>query len=381
MINYEITTEQLQNEILEYIYNNKEFLSYKNNILNCSYSKNRFNKEYKTFISFGEYTFNFNGNDIFIFYKEEGNPEGCDRGVLYFTRLKLVCNKEDCLKEFIKMASMNDKKPEKTSINIYVTNEYGEWYVYNKIPSRNLESVYIDNNIKNKLVDDINLFLKSEDEYNTFGIPYKKTFLLTGPPGMGKTSLIKAICNKFNIDLSILSVSKNFDNSALMHSIKNLEDNTILLIEDIDSLFDKRIGTQDNPSITFSNLINILDGVLYRHATIIFLTTNHPEKLDHALLRIGRIDSIIQINYPSKVNIERLFNDMLIKYYDNNDVIKEEFNKFYGEIKTKKISMSAIVNFLFRHRNNWQENINELLDTNSFIKKTLNQDNSENLYL
>jgi chaperone BCS1 len=63
--------------------------------------------------------------------------------------------------------------------------------------------------------------------------------------------------------------------------------------------------------LTFSNFINILDGILYRHSTIIFLTTNHPEKLDHALLRIGRIDMIIKFDYPAKNNIEKLFNDLL----------------------------------------------------------------------
>jgi ATP-dependent Zn protease len=381
MIKYEIGHETLQSDILHYIYINKKFLTSKNNQLNISYTKQRFCKEYKTYINFGDYIFNFNGNNIIINYKQEGNAKGCDRGVIYFTRLELLSETEEPLIQFIKTINVSDKNIEKNNINIYVTNEYGEWYVYNKIPSRNLDSVYIDNNLKNKLIEDITIFLSSEEEYNTYGIPYKKTFLLTGPPGMGKTSLIKAVCHKFNIDLSILSVSKNFDNSALMNAIKNLEDNTVLLIEDIDSLFDKRSGTQDNPSITFSNLINILDGVLYRHATIIFLTTNHPEKLDHALLRIGRIDSIIQINYPSKINIEHLFNDMLKKYYDSDLIIKEHFNDFFNNIKSKKISMSAIVNFLFRYRNNWKENINELLDTNSFIKKTLQQDKEHSLYV
>ena len=191
--------------------------------------------------------------------------------------------------------------------------------------------------------------------------------------------MVKAICNHFGYSLSILSISKKFDNSSLMTAIKDIEEKTILLLEDIDSLFDKREGTQDNPSITFSNLINVLDGVLYKHATIIFLTTNHPEKLDHALLRIGRIDMILEFNYPSKNILEKLFSDILNESYDK-EIIKKEFNKFYNLISSKKITMSAIMNFLFRYKKNWEDNISDLLDTNNFIQKTLKKDKMENLY-
>ena len=183
------------------------------------------------------------------------------------------------------------------------------------------------------------------------------------------------------MNLSILSVQKNFDNSALLNSIKRMEKNTILLIEDIDSFFEKRIGT-DAPSLTFSQFINVMDGVLYKHGIITFLTTNHPEKLDHALLRIGRIDKIIKIDYPAKINIKKLFTDMM-KNDDNN--IEEgskttTFEEFHDMIKNQKITMSAIVNFLFRYRKNWKENIDELLLTNSFIKETTNVEQNLNLY-
>ena len=180
------------------------------------------------------------------------------------------------------------------------------------------------------------------------------------------------------MNLSILSVQKNFDNSALLNSIKRIEDDTILLIEDVDSFFEKRTGV-DAPSITFSQFINVLDGVLYKHGIITFLTTNHPEKLDNALLRIGRIDKIIRIDYPSKNNIQKLFFDIL-RTDTNEDDLKDMFDDFYGLINDQKITMSAIVNFLFRYKLNWRKNIDELLLTNSFIKETMKEKNENNLY-
>ena len=177
----------------------------------------------------------------------------------------------------------------------------------------------------------------------------------------------------------MLSICKGFDNNSLMTAIKDVKDNSIILIEDIDSLFEKRASTSDNTSITFSSIINILDGVLYKTGNIIFMTTNHPEKLDHALLRIGRIDMIIQINLPSKIHIEKLFIDIMKNRISETDV-KSNFEEFYDYIKNKKITMSSIVNFLFRYRESWKENINEIIDTDNFIKDTLKQRSDTGFY-
>lgn len=373
-MNYEIENESSQNELLEYIYKNKSQLQ--NELGNVIIKRSRCGEE-TICVGFGEYDFKYKDFLIHINYHEEGNPKGDER-IKYFKRLILSC--EDGEKPLIDLTNELKDKNSNSLLNIYVTNEYGDWSLYNKIEQRKLDTIYIDQNIKQKLLDDINSFIKNEDEYNKFGIPYKKTFLLTGIPGSGKTSLIKSICNHFKLNLSILSVQKNFDNSALLNSIKRIEQNTILLIEDIDSFFEKRIGT-DAPSITFSQFINVMDGVLYKHGIITFLTTNHPEKLDHALLRIGRIDKIIKIDYPAKINIQKLFIDMMKNDDDNGEGSKNTtFEEFYGMIKNQKITMSAIVNFLFRYRTNWKENIDELLLTNSFIKETTNVEQNLNLY-
>lgn len=51
--------------------------------------------------------------------------------------------------------------------------------------------------------------------------------------------------------------------------------------------------------MTFSGLINALDGVRSQEGTILFMTTNHKEKLDPALLRPGRADRHFELNYAS----------------------------------------------------------------------------------
>jgi chaperone BCS1 len=378
MPSFEIDNDPLKISILEFIFLQNE----ENNIKSLNDKKTKYlvhkvrnrnpksNSDFVITLGYGSHKFIYKNEVFLIKYFEEDHPKGTDCDVKYFTRLTIETPNVKIFEKFLN--KIRTEKNTENTLQIFITNEYGEWYAYNKIPSRKLDSIYISDDIKTNIVNDIDFFFKSEDEYNKFGIPYKKTFLITGIAGSGKTSLIKSLCNHFKYNLCMLSISKKFDNSCLISAIRFIEDNSFLLIEDIDSLFEKRQATDDNPSITFSNLINILDGVLYKHGIIIFLTTNHPEKLDHALLRVGRIDSIIKINYPSKKDIEKLFIDIKM---DKND-----FETFYNHIKSEKIPMSAIVNFLFQYKSDWLKNINILLDTNSYIRKTLNQDKDNSLY-
>lgn len=371
MISIDIINYRNIEKILKYIYDNKDALL-KQNKIRCILNKNK-NDTPEIILGYGKYKIIFNGNPIQVIYKEEDTPKGLNHNIEYFTRLTLCAENDTIIKNFLIEASKeNTLNTFSKTTDIFITNQYGEWCLYNKVPSRNITSIYIDDSIKNKILNDLENFKKSEDEYVDFGIPYKRTYLLTGSPGGGKTSFVKGICNKYGYSLSMLSTSKNFDNESLITSIKDLPNNTILLLEDIDSLFENRNASSDNPGLTFSNLINILDGVLYKHGVVIFMTTNHPEKLDHALLRIGRIDLIAEIGFPSKDNIKKVFT-----YLIKSDT---DFDKFYDAIKNKKVPMCAIVNFLFRYRLNWLENINDLINTNNFIKKTLKQEKEESMY-
>jgi len=146
-------------------------------------------------------------------------------------------------------------------------------------------------------------------------------------------------------------------------------------------MFEKRNGTRDNPLVTFSSLLNILDGVLYKHGLIIVITTNHPERLDRSIMRMGRIDIIIEMNYPRKEELSCLFRDMMVGRITNTPEITTQFDTFYSMISTKQMPMSAIVNFLFRYREMWADNISELLDNITFIKKSAGDGNFDTMFI
>jgi hypothetical protein len=333
-------------------------------------------------LGYGEFIYKMDdGAKIIITHEQKGEPVGTSADVLIYDKLVLSCETfeiwEKLLVEINTFLSKFDKS-EDNKLNIYVADKYGEWYKYSKIPSRLLSTIYLDDNIKLQIKNDISKFIDNESEYALFGIPYKRTYMITGVPGSGKTSIIKALCNEFNKNLCILSVNKDFDNSTILSAFRNMRENSFLLIEDIDCLFEKR-EHKDSPLITFSSFLNVLDGVLYKHGLICFITTNHPELLDQALLRSGRMDLIFKIDYPSKNDIKRLFVDLNSKT-TSQSVIEIECDKFIDKISGKNIPMSAIVNFLFKYRIDAMKNITELISTNSMITDFIGEKSATLLY-
>jgi len=386
---YEIYTKRVIKEIVEILFKNRDKLSVTKSddiiyiAIDDMYYPDKINKPYycPLQISYGKYNFKISEDNIIeIDFTHNNTPiKDTVYGVDYFKKIVIKADNHDKFDEFFKTYMIIKPEIDVNKLNIFIVNKYGEWRIYNRIPKRLMNSIYIDEEIKSKLLNDIRNFLEREDEYDRFGIPYKKTYLLTGIPGSGKTSIIKAICNEIGYSLSMLSLQKEFDNNSLLHAFGNLEKNSVLLLEDIDCIFEHRKASSDTPFLSFSNLLNILDGVLYKHGIIIFITTNHPEKLDHALMRMGRIDMIVQLNYPKEQEIKKLFMDINDKLAQEDELLVI-YNKFYNSIKNKKITMSAIVNFLFKYRVQCMDNIKEIIDTNQYLQQLSGEDKKDNLY-
>jgi hypothetical protein len=320
---------------------------------------------------------------FFITYSQEDKVVGTADSAMKFDSMKIRTDSPVIFHHFYRESDsfLENNERDDTKLHVYVMSKYGEWMRYNKIPSRTLDTVYFDEKLKQKIRADIMDFLKKEKEYDEFGIPYKKNYLLTGIPGSGKTSIIKALCKEIDYNLCIFSINHDTDNNTALAAFRDIPPKSVLLFEDIDCLFEKRTGTQENKStFTFSNLLNLLDGVFFRKGLISFITTNHPENLDHALLRQGRTDMIIHMNYPKKVDVKHLFRDMMRKEGLTPEEIDRDFDRFYEHIQKKTITMAGIVGFLFRYRRNWAENINELLDTDKFIKEVTRNVEDSKLY-
>ena len=195
---------------------------------------------------------------------------------------------------------------------------YSHWETFARLSYRSLESIYANANVIDDLKKDLDKFLNSKEWYEERGIPYTRGYLLSGPPGNGKTSLIRALAYylKRNVyNLSLNSVKKDTDFKALLNRI---EEDGILVLEDFDVFFTNEDTREvKEGSVNFSALINGLDGLVSNSGLITIMTTNKPEKLDKALVRDGRMDYKIVLNNPSKEIAKNYINNF---FKENTEV-------------------------------------------------------------
>ncbi|SPO27919.1 related to BCS1 - mitochondrial protein of the AAA family of ATPases [Ustilago trichophora] len=181
--------------------------------------------------------------------------------------------------------------------------------------TRELGSVVLGKGKKEAIVSDVKRFLERDRWYAERGIPYRRGYLLHGAPGSGKSSFITALAGHLDFNICLLNLSeRGLTDDKLNHLLSNAPDRSILLLEDVDAAFlGRQQAAEDGyqASVTFSGLLNALDGVASGESRIIFMTTNHIEKLDPALIRPGRVDMIAELGDAEREQVEEL----MVRFY------------------------------------------------------------------
>ncbi|KAJ9096683.1 Complex III assembly protein translocase and chaperone [Naganishia cerealis] len=227
---------------------------------------------------------------------------------------------------------------------------------------RMLGLVILDKGVAEHIVSDVRDFLSSGDWYHQRGIPYRRGYLLYGPPGSGKTSFIQALAGELDYNICILNLSENnLTDDRLNHLMNHIPERSVLLLEDIDAAFNKREQSDESgftSGVTFSGLLNALDGVASAEECITFMTTNHPEKLDPALLRPGRVDYKVLIGNASEHQVREMF----LRFYEGEDQLCDEFMEKYNELALENVS-TAQLQGLFVYNKRDPHNAISMIDT------------------
>jgi ATP-dependent 26S proteasome regulatory subunit len=219
-------------------------------------------------------------------------------------------------------------------INIYVYDET-EWEFNTSQKKRSLDTIYLSEMHKNKLVDDVEKFMNAERIYQQFCVPYKRNYLLEGPPGTGKTSIIFAIASHYDLNIGVFKPSTR--RKTFEEAYKSLPPGTILLIEDIEHCLN--LDGKGEKKFSMNDLLNVLDGVMVKQRLLTFITTNHMELLPKVMIRPGRIDVIVNFTFADKEQIIMIHQKFCLG---------EDSEKFYREVKHLKLTPAILQKFLFR---------------------------------
>ena len=254
---------------------------------------------------------------------------------------------------------------------------------------------------KKKILDKILFFEKNKDWYETQSKPYTLGICTYGPPGCGKTSFEKALAKMLKRHLIIVDLSKiksknqadaiffsekindrkipydkrlyifpDFDcqsditnerTTDTIHEDKDemKKDNVIIINQNKTQNLLEKLEKNEKDKMNLSKLLNILDGIPERTGQIMIFNTNHPEHLDKALLRPGRMDLIFKFD---KINKENTIH-MIENFYKQQISIDE------NKIPCKKFTPAELFNILCNYPNvndaisnidNWKINTNDL---------------------
>ena len=278
-----------------------------------------------------------------------------------------------CLIEYVKSLTSNKWK------QLIYTNSGTEWKSTPSNNTRKLDTIILKNGLKDEIKSDLDLFLNSEEWYTDRDIPYTRGYLFYGYPGTGKTSIIKGISTYSKRHIHYLILSNVKSDAELIELLKKINySETILVIEDIDATLDivksrdindkkekdkdkdtekdeenKNKENKEKTQLTLSGLLNAIDGVFSTHGRILVMTTNHPEVLDEALIRPGRIDCKYLFDNCDSCQIADLY-EMFFNKKPNEHIL--------DGIKNNKYSPAHITSVFLRYRNNPEEALNHLDD-------------------
>lgn len=259
---------------------------------------------------------------------------------------------------------------------------------------------------KQILLDKIDFFTNNKKWYEHHGKPYTLGIGLSGPPGTGKTSIIKSVAKKLNKHLIVIPLNKItttkeftkvFYESKYVRANKNDAidfSKKIIVFEDIDCMssivfsrdddvespksnkesvkdkddtnaqlissvikackdddftgLDKNLSSSiAEDKLTLSFILNIIDGIRETPGRIIIITSNYYHKLDKALVRPGRIDMSLSMEYASREIIRDMFNHFYSydNCWDDFDTTIDNMNIKYSDIPDKTLSQAKIVEY------------------------------------
>ncbi|XP_073287068.1 AAA-ATPase At2g46620-like [Primulina huaijiensis] len=231
--------------------------------------------------------------------------------VSWHYRVKRDCDNQVVTRSFVLKIKKKDKrwilKPYLQHIHTVsddIDQRRNELKIHNNINGRwksvpfhhpaTFDSVVMDPDLKSRIRCDLETFLKSKQYYHKIGRVWKRSYLLYGPSGTGKSSFIAAVSNLLGYDVYSVNLSQVADDSDLNTLLLQTACKSLIVVEHLD----RYISEKATAKISATGLLSFMDGISnFQDEKIMFFTMNSKEGIDSALLRPGRID--VHIHFPN----------------------------------------------------------------------------------
>lgn len=177
------------------------------------------------------------------------------------------------------------------------------------------EDLILEDSVARLVREDFLLFLQRENWFREHRLPFRRGYLLHGPPGNGKSSIIRAMLSTPGISgftLNPFETPFEEDRLALMFAQAAQATPALIVLEDLDRCYPLDKERSKECALPVQQLLNQLDGVGSQDGIIVVATANNPGVLDPAILRRpGRFDRVVAVLNPPALLREQYFQKLL----------------------------------------------------------------------
>ncbi|KAI3783845.1 hypothetical protein L1987_42933 [Smallanthus sonchifolius] len=194
--------------------------------------------------------------------------------------------------------NVTDEIEQKTKeIRLYINAvnepENGRWISVPFSHPATIDTSVLDSDLKNKMKSDLESFLKSEQYYHRLGRVWKRSYLLYGPSGTGKSSFIAGMAKFLRYDIYDVDLSKVTNDSDLKLLLLQTTRRSMIVVEDLD-----RYLVEKSTAVNLSGILNFMDGIISScgEERVMVFTVSNKDQVDPTVMRPGRID--VHVQFP-----------------------------------------------------------------------------------